>query len=174
MIVKMMDVIRSVNVIVLSGWSCLFSEVSRSEIEYVKSMCGRYSNDVSSLFRIIDDDGMIPRVDAVESAWSFLCQIFFNHLWYINIDVNVMKNINNPVTNKLISIFGIDNGLTTNSKYTTMIRGANAANVRIVPTMNRINFCLNLSLLFMSYLLPVFLYCYCFDLFLFFFVLKLS
>ena len=85
-----------------------------------------------------------------------------------------MKNINNPVVNKLTSILGIDNGLTTNSKYTTMIRGANAANVRIDPTIKRINFCLNLSLLFMINLLPVFLYCYCFDLFLFFFVLKLS
>ena len=66
MIVKMMDVIKSVNVIVCKGWRELFRDVSRSEIEYVMSMCGRYSNDVSSLFRIIDVDGMIPSVDAVE------------------------------------------------------------------------------------------------------------
>lgn len=80
MIVKMMEVIKSVNVIVCKGWRELFRDVSSSEIEYVMSMCGRYSNDVSSLFRIIDVDGMIPSVVAVERAWSFLCQIFFNHL----------------------------------------------------------------------------------------------
>ena len=80
MIVKMMVVIRSVNVIVCNGWSDLFSEVKSRLIEYVMSMCGRYSNDCSSLFRRIDVDGMIPSVVAVERAWSFLCQTFFNHL----------------------------------------------------------------------------------------------
>ena len=86
-----------------------------------------------------------------------------------------MKNINNPVVNKLTSILGIDNGLTTNSKYTTMIRGANAANVRIDPTIKRINFCLNLSLLFIN--LTSYQYFFTdtvFTFFLFFFVLKVE
>lgn len=80
MIVKMMVVIRSVNVIVVSGLSDLFKDVKSRLIEYVRSMCGRYSNDCSSLFRMIDVDGMIPSVVAVERDWSFLCQTFFNHL----------------------------------------------------------------------------------------------